>query len=330
MSTNTMWAEDGCDELLVTSSIAADPENGSSNEFPDPERDLSEDEEEEEEEEEDSMENQDLTIYQKIYLAYPYFFPAEMWEMTCSGAAGEGSSQAGKAATDYSKGPGVPSDVPPKIEDYHIEDETPQKKIIPAVQETVYKAPLTADFDKEQEEFIRTKGDNNEEELEAKIMALSECPRVPADVPPKMEDYHIEDETPEKKIEIKITAGWSAKETFRLFEKGRSPVEIMAERDMKRSTILGHLAAMVSNDKKIDVEKTGIKIEDIVRIGKAIVKDPTKKDEELKNAAGVWDWGDFKLGTSWIVKNADTPTKMKSLIHILENYGWAGLGAGSN
>merc|ERR1711874_137886 len=69
-------------------------------------------------------------------------------------------NKVGKVATDYSK----------------------------AVQETVYKAPMIADFNKEQEEFIRTRSDkelpsapwagyNNEEELKEKIMALSEDKR---------------------------------------------------------------------------------------------------------------------------------------------------------
>ena len=71
------------------------------------------------------------------------------------------------------------------------------------VQETVYKAPLIADFNKEQEEFIRTKADkelpsapwagyNNEEELKEKIMALSEDKRNVLRAPPSGVNFDFE------------------------------------------------------------------------------------------------------------------------------------------
>ena len=71
------------------------------------------------------------------------------------------------------------------------------------VQETVYKAPLIADFNKEQEEFIRTKRDkelpsapwagyNNEEELKEKIMALSEDKRNVLRAPPSGVNFDFE------------------------------------------------------------------------------------------------------------------------------------------
>ena len=71
------------------------------------------------------------------------------------------------------------------------------------VQETVYKAPLIADFNKEQEEFIRTRSDkelpsapwagyNNEEELKEKIMALSEDKRNVLRAPPSGVNFDFE------------------------------------------------------------------------------------------------------------------------------------------
>merc|ERR1712029_1012110 len=84
-------------------------------------------------------------------------------------------NKVGKVATDYSK----------------------------VVQETVYKAPLIADFNKEQEEFIRTKGDKelpsapwagyqNEEELKEKIFALSEDKRNVLRAPPSGVNFDFE------------------------------------------------------------------------------------------------------------------------------------------
>merc|ERR1712079_194224 len=84
-------------------------------------------------------------------------------------------NKVGKAATDYSK----------------------------VVQETVYKAPLIADFNKEQEEFIRTRSDkelpsapwagyNNEAELKEKIMALSEDKRNVLRAPPSVVNFDFE------------------------------------------------------------------------------------------------------------------------------------------
>lgn len=95
----------------------------------------------------------------------------ETWGNSLSNAF----TKVGKAATDYSK----------------------------VVQETVYKAPLIADFNKEQEEFIRTKGDkelpaapwagyNNEEELKEKIMALSEDKRNVLRAPPSGVNFDFE------------------------------------------------------------------------------------------------------------------------------------------
>ena len=71
------------------------------------------------------------------------------------------------------------------------------------VQETVYKAPLIADFNKEQEEFIRTKGDKeipsapwagyqNEEELKEKIFALSDDKRNVLRAPPSGVNFDFE------------------------------------------------------------------------------------------------------------------------------------------
>jgi len=84
-------------------------------------------------------------------------------------------NKVGKVATDYSK----------------------------VVQETVYKAPLIADFNKEQEEFIRTKGDKelpsapwagyqNEEELKEKIFALSDDKRNVLRAPPSGVNFDFE------------------------------------------------------------------------------------------------------------------------------------------
>jgi len=95
----------------------------------------------------------------------------ETWGNSLSNAF----NKVGKAATDYSK----------------------------VVQETVYKAPLIADFNKEQEEFIRTKTDkelpsapwagyNNEEELKEKIMALSEDKRNVLRAPPSGVNFDFE------------------------------------------------------------------------------------------------------------------------------------------
>ena len=71
------------------------------------------------------------------------------------------------------------------------------------VQETVYKAPIIADFNKEQEDFIRTKSDkelpsapwagyNNEEELKNKILALSEDKRNVLRAPPSGVNFDFE------------------------------------------------------------------------------------------------------------------------------------------
>ena len=76
-------------------------------------------------------------------------------------------------------------------------------RLILVVQETVYKAPLIADFNKEQEEFIRTRSDkelpsapwagyNNEEELKEKIMALSEDKRNVLRAPPSGVNFDFE------------------------------------------------------------------------------------------------------------------------------------------
>merc|ERR1711936_1159866 len=83
-------------------------------------------------------------------------------------------NKVGKVATDYSK----------------------------AVQETVYKAPMIADFNKEQEEFIRSKnkeqpsapwaGYQNEEELKKKILALSEDKRNVLRSPPTGVNFDFE------------------------------------------------------------------------------------------------------------------------------------------
>jgi len=83
-------------------------------------------------------------------------------------------NKVGKVATDYSK----------------------------AVQETVYKAPMIADFNKEQEEFIRSKnkeqpsapwaGYQNEEELKKKILSLSEDKRNVLRSPPTGVNFDFE------------------------------------------------------------------------------------------------------------------------------------------
>ena len=71
-----------------------------------------------------------------------------------------------------------------------------------AVQETVYKAPMIADFNKEQEEFIRSKnkeqpsapwaGYQNEEELKKKILSLSEDKRNVLRSPPTGVNFDFE------------------------------------------------------------------------------------------------------------------------------------------
>merc|ERR1712029_358490 len=84
-------------------------------------------------------------------------------------------NKVGKVATDYSK----------------------------VVQETVYKAPLIADFNKEQEDFIRTKSDKeppsapwagyqNENELRDKILALSDDKRNVLRAPPSGVNFDFE------------------------------------------------------------------------------------------------------------------------------------------
>jgi len=83
-------------------------------------------------------------------------------------------NKVGKVATDYSK----------------------------VVQETVYKAPMIADFNKEQEEFIRSKNKENpsapwagyqdEEDLKAKILALSEDKRNVTRAPPTGVNFDFE------------------------------------------------------------------------------------------------------------------------------------------
>ena len=71
------------------------------------------------------------------------------------------------------------------------------------VQETVYKAPLIADFNKEQEDFIRTKSDKelpsapwagyqNENELRDKILALSDDKRNVLRAPPSGVNFDFE------------------------------------------------------------------------------------------------------------------------------------------
>ena len=70
------------------------------------------------------------------------------------------------------------------------------------VQETVYKAPMIADFNKEQEEFIRSKnkeqpsapwaGYQNEEDLKAQILALSEDKRNVTRAPPTGVNFDFE------------------------------------------------------------------------------------------------------------------------------------------
>ena len=70
------------------------------------------------------------------------------------------------------------------------------------VQETVYKAPMIADFNKEQEEFIRSKNKENpsapwagyqdEEDLKAKILALSEDKRNVTRAPPTGVNFDFE------------------------------------------------------------------------------------------------------------------------------------------
>lgn len=83
-------------------------------------------------------------------------------------------TKVGKVATDYSK----------------------------VVQETVYKAPMIADFNKEQEEFIKSKnkehpsapwaGYQNEEELKKKILSLSEDKRNVLRSPPTGVNFDFE------------------------------------------------------------------------------------------------------------------------------------------
>jgi len=83
-------------------------------------------------------------------------------------------NKVGKVATDYSK----------------------------VVQETVYKAPMIADFNKEQEEFIKSKnkeqpsapwaGYQNEEELKKKILSLSEDKRNVLRAPPTGVNFDFE------------------------------------------------------------------------------------------------------------------------------------------
>jgi len=95
----------------------------------------------------------------------------ETWGNSLSNAF----NKVGKVATDYSK----------------------------VVQETVYKAPLIADFNKEQEEFIKAKNDKetpaapwagyqNEEELKQKILALSEDQRNVTRAPPSGVNFDFE------------------------------------------------------------------------------------------------------------------------------------------
>ena len=71
------------------------------------------------------------------------------------------------------------------------------------VQETVYKAPLIADFNKEQEDFIRSRNDKetplapwagytNEQELKEKILALSEDKRNVIRAPPSGVNFDFE------------------------------------------------------------------------------------------------------------------------------------------
>ena len=67
----------------------------------------------------------------------------------------------------------------------------------------MYKAPIIAEFNKEQEDFIRTKSDkelpsapwagyNNEEELKNKILALSEDKRNVLRAPPSGVNFDFE------------------------------------------------------------------------------------------------------------------------------------------
>jgi len=95
----------------------------------------------------------------------------ETWGNSLSNAF----NKVGKVATDYSK----------------------------VVQETVYKAPMIADFNKEQEDFIRTKSDKelpsapwagyqNENELRDKILALSDDKRNVLRAPPSGVNFDFE------------------------------------------------------------------------------------------------------------------------------------------
>merc|ERR1719357_2171348 len=95
----------------------------------------------------------------------------ETWGSSFSNAF----TKVGKVATDYSK----------------------------AVQDTVYKAPMLAEFNQEQEEFIKSKGDKemptapwsgyqNEDELKDKILALSEDKRNFLRAPPTGVNFDFE------------------------------------------------------------------------------------------------------------------------------------------
>ena len=91
----------------------------------------------------------------------------------------------------------------PKDDTEDAEDKRKETTDYSKVQETVYKAPLIADFNKEQEEFIRTKRDkelpsapwagyNNEEDLNEKIMALSEDKSNVLRAPPSGVNFDFE------------------------------------------------------------------------------------------------------------------------------------------
>jgi len=95
----------------------------------------------------------------------------ETWGSSFSNAF----TKVGKVATDYSK----------------------------AVQDTVYKAPMLAEFNQEQEEFIKSKGDKemptapwsgyqNEDELKGKILALSDDKRNFLRAPPTGVNFDFE------------------------------------------------------------------------------------------------------------------------------------------
>ena len=112
----------------------------------------------------------------------------------------------------------------------------------------------------------------------------------------------------------------SAKETHSMLKDGLNPNQICSRRGYTRSTILGHLAQVIQDPEvEIDPKEATVKIQHIVSVGRALIKHPFLKDEDLKSKVGCnVPWGEFKFSLAYLMSKTNTIRQLKNLVASLE------------